>query len=396
MRAPAAFSGFSTTTVLTVDPLTATFGEGASVLSDAHEVYASTDNLYVATAAWPAVVDEGSWVPPQETQIHQFDITEPARAVYVASGVVPGHLIRPFLWGGGTGLGQWALSEYDGHLRVANTVGEPGADAAVSSVMVLRREGRVLLPVGSVGGLGAGERIYAVRFMEARGYVVTYKQVDPLYVIDLTDPTAPALLGELKVPGFSAYLHPVGEGRLLGIGQEDADEDGLVEGLQVSLFDVTDPARPKQLDRLRLGDRGTSSDVEHDHRAFTWWPDPARAVLPVTSWEHGGGPAAVAITIRDGALEQVGAVTHTPEPEDDEGDEECPFFVRRSRVIGDVVYTFSAGGVWGNDLEDFEPASVLRYSDARSTCYSMPEQEPEPPPSTTTTTTTTTRPFPLP
>jgi hypothetical protein len=389
MRATSQFSGFNTTTVLTLDPVTGTFGETASVLSDAHEVYASAHHLYVATAAWPEAEADQSWPAPQETQIHQFDISDPTRAVYTASGVVSGHLIRPFLWGGASRLAQWALSEHAGHLRVASTVGAPGDDAAVSSVTVLRRTGAVLQPVGAVGGLGAGERVYAVRFMGHRGYVVTYRTVDPLYVIDLAEPSAPKVLGELKVPGFSAYLHPVGDGLLVGVGQEDANEDGMVEGLQVSLFDVTDPTAPKQLDRLHVGGRGMTSVVESDPRAFTWWPHPARAVLPVTSWHPDDVVGAIGIGVGDGRLAEIGRVAH---PSADDAD--CRFLVLRSRVVDGTLYTFSAGGVWSNAIEDFEPQATLRYDDVRSTCHRSHEPEPEPPPSTTTT--TTPRPLPLP
>lgn len=384
LHAPTAFSGFATTSVLTLDPQTGTFGAAASVLSDAHEVYASPDNLYVATAAWPedAEGDPSGWVAPQATQLHQFDITDRRRAVYVASGVVSGHLIRPFLWGGGSRLAQWALSEHDGHLRVANTTGAPGASAAVSSVTVLRRDGRVLAPVGVVAGLGEGERIYAVRFMGTRGYVVTYREVDPLYVVDLTNPAAPELLGELKVPGFSAYLHPIAADLLLGVGQEDANQDGFVEGLQVSLFDVSDPRAPTQVHRLSLGERGTRSDVEWDHRAFMWWPDPGRAVLPVTDWNPDGFVGATALTVAERRIVEVGRVAHPSE-----NDEQCRFDVRRSRVIGDAIYTFSAAGIWVNTVDDFEPVGSLRYGEVSSPCHRPPDGEP--PPSSTTTTTTT-------
>ncbi len=391
-HATASFSGFNTTSVLTLDPSNGTFGEAASVLSDAHEVYASPHNLYVATSAWPAGPDEDR-APPQTTQIHQFDISDPQRAVYTASGVVAGHLIRPFLWGGGSGLAQWALSEHDGHLRVANTVGDPnGTRGSVSSVTVLRRQGDLLVPVGAVSGLGVGERVYAVRFMGDRGYVVTYRQVDPLYVLDVADPEAPRLLGELKVPGFSAYLHPVGDGLLLGIGQEDANEDGMVEGLQASLFDVSDPADPKQLDRIQLGDRGMGSLVESDHRAFTWWAEPGRAVLPVTQWHRDGFVGAIGLGVHDGGLEDVGRVAHLPED-----DSECRYVVERSRVMNDTVYTFSAGGVWSNAVVDFSPGPTLRYPGASGSCH-HPYEPAEPPPSstTTTTTTTTTTPGPIP
>ena len=111
-----------------------------------------------------------------------------------------------------------------------------------------------------------------------RRYVVTFRQTDPLYVIDLSDPANPVLDGELKIPGYSAYLHPVGDGLLLGVGQNATDE-GRTLGTQLSLFDVSDPTNPQQIDTLPIGG---SSEVEWDHKAFLYWPEDGTIVLPVS------------------------------------------------------------------------------------------------------------------
>jgi hypothetical protein len=136
-----------------------------------------------------------------------------------------------------------------------------------SFVTVLRQSGDRLVQTGRVGGLGRDETIRAVRFMGRLGYVVTFRQTDPLYTLDLADPAAPRVTGELKIPGYSAYLHPVGEGMLLGVGQ-DADSQGMQLGLQMSLFDVSDVAAPRRVAQVRLP--GTWSDAEGDHHAFTF------------------------------------------------------------------------------------------------------------------------------
>ena len=107
---------------------------------------------------------------------------------------------------------------------------------------------------------------------------MTFRQTDPLYVIDLSDPANPVLDGELKIPGYSAYLHPVGDGLLLGVGQ-DATDDGRTLGTQLSLFDVSDPTNPQQIDTLPIGG---SSEVEWDHKAFLYWPEDGTIVLPVS------------------------------------------------------------------------------------------------------------------
>jgi uncharacterized secreted protein with C-terminal beta-propeller domain len=117
-----------------------------------------------------------------------------------------------------------------------------------------------------------------VRFIGQTGYVVTFRQTDPFYTIDLSNPSLPILAGELKIPGYSAYLHPIGEGLLLGVGQ-DADLDGRVKGTQVAVFDVTDPSAPRQQDKLTLP--GSYSQAEWDHHAFLYWAATGTAVLPI-------------------------------------------------------------------------------------------------------------------
>ena len=189
----------------------------ASVMSGGDTVYASTDRLYVANHRWIDSDDEE--ISGLTTHIHRFGMGGPEGPVYEASGSVEGFL-----------LDQFAMSEHDGYLRVASTSAPPwwrSDEEPDSRVDVLERNGRELRVVGSVGGLGRGERIYAVRFMGDVGYVVTFRETDPLYTIDLSDPHDPEVVGELKILGYSAYLHPIGDGLLLGVGQ-DADEEGRV------------------------------------------------------------------------------------------------------------------------------------------------------------------------
>lgn len=154
----------------------------------------------------------------------------------------------------GSVLNQYSLSEHVGRLRVAST--EDLTRESESFVTVL--SGDRLARVGGVGGLGRGERIYAVRFAGEKGYVVTFRQTDPLYTLDLSNPADPRVRGELKIPGYSAYLHPVAEDRLLGVGQ-DTTEEGRTKGAQVSLFDVSDLATPRRLAVADLGEYSTSS-----------------------------------------------------------------------------------------------------------------------------------------
>ncbi len=273
------FSGLGSITVLTIDMTRGLPAVDADALmTDGDTVYASPERLYVASERWLGADPSRRELRDESaTGLHAFSTETGGETGYVASGEVPGYL-----------LSQWSLSEHGGVLRVATT-SMPPWEARASSASAVRtleeREGR-LSQIGVVGGLGEGERIYAVRFMGDTGYVVTFRQTDPLYVLALGDPRAPRKVGELKVPGYSAYLHPVGDGLLLGVGQ-DADERGRTRGVQLSLFDVSDPANPARLDREALGE-DTYSQVEDDHHAFTWWAPGKLAVIPVLGFSRGG------------------------------------------------------------------------------------------------------------
>jgi hypothetical protein len=210
------------------------------------------------------------------------------------------------------------MDEYDGHLRVATTDGSPwGANStSKSGVSVLAIDGDSLVEVGRVGDLGRGESIYSVRFVGPTGYVVTFRQTDPLYVVDLGDPAEPRVAGELKITGYSAYLHPLGEGRLLGVGRE-ATEEGMVTGAQVTLFDVSDPANPRAIDSWDLADGYT--DVEYDHLAFLYWAPEEIVVLPMQEWNSNFVGAVVLKT--DDGVREVGRITH--EPDENIGTSDC-------------------------------------------------------------------------
>ena len=169
-----------------------------------------------------------------------------------------------------------------------------------------------------------------MRFVGDTGYVVTFRQVDPLYTLDLSQPERPRVLGELKIPGYSAYLHPIGEDLLLGVGQ-DADEDGRAQGTQLSIFDVSDLRKPTRLHTEHLG-RGWS-EAEHDHHAFLFWPRTGLVMIPFEQ-------RAVGFRVgRARGIDPLGRVEH---------DAQWP--IRRSLVVGDGVLTVSENGVKESSL----------------------------------------------
>ncbi len=260
------------------------------VMATAHEtnVMASSTNLYIATTSYPQWVAAGWRQDEIMTSVHQFEMTGNAGVRYAASGDVPGRLIN-----------QFAMGEQAGVLRVAVTEGWWGDDTS-SAVFALRRVGSTFERLSAITDLGVGEQIYAVRHLGAQSYVVTFRQVDPLYVLDFSDPIHPVLQGELKIPGFSTYLHPVGPGLLLGVGM-DAEDDGRVEGAQLSLFDVSDPAHPTRISALAL-----DSDAQFsDHRAFLFWPPNGTIAIP--SIRYGTNSSSISVARLDGrTLRSVG------------------------------------------------------------------------------------------
>ncbi len=297
VRHPSQRSGLGIISVLTLDTDRGADAferaNGNGVVANGELVYSSAKRLYVATTqgGWNSgVARRGGG--EQHTDIHAFDVTGRSAAPYVGSGFVPGYL-----------LGRWAFSEHEGNLRVATTTGPPwatndGGPVSQSSVVVLAEKGKKLTRIGSVSGLGKTERIRAVRWFDDLAAIVTFRQTDPLYIVDLSKPTAPKVTGELKIPGYSAYLHPVGDDRLLGVGQ-DADKDGRTTGLQVSSFDISNTAKPKRTDAVGLGQGYT--DVENDSRAFTYLPGRRLAVLPAWVMQQVKCPANAQCMASDGS-----------------------------------------------------------------------------------------------
>jgi uncharacterized secreted protein with C-terminal beta-propeller domain len=356
IQRPEVFSGLNSLTVLTIDvdkgldPV-----DSDAVMTDGQTVYASRESLYVATQK--AIAEQpGSERPPADlqTEIHKFDISKPDETTYEGTGVVTGTL-----------LNQYSMSDEGGYLRVASTQAPlwwaPGSDRPSESfVTVLKPDGGALRPVGRVGGLGKGERIYAVRFLGDVGYVVTFRQVDPLYTVGLSDPENPKVLGSLDLLGYTAYLHPVGDGLLLGVGRA-ADEQGRTQGTQVSLFDVSDPAKPTRLSNKLLGS-GSSSDAEFDPHAFLWWDPLKLAVLPVQIYDYqGDGKASTSFvgaigfnaTRADGVTE-AGRAQHPT-------DSGYSSPVTRSLVVGQRLFTVSVAGVLASDLQTFAERGFVAF-----------------------------------
>ena len=370
IRRPVQFSGLGMLNILTVDyskGLQA--AQSTSLMADAQIVYGSTSSLYIATQKWVNPELGVMQVPTSlSTVIDKFDVTDPDQTTFVASGEVPGYL-----------LNQFSLSEAGGYLRVASTSrpiwwgSEPPNALSQSYVTVLQPENGVLVPVGQVSGLGQGEQIYSVRFDGNTGYVVTYQQVDPLYTIDLSDPTAPKVVGQLDLQGYSAYLHPLGGGLLLGVGEDVSTTTNEPTGAQIELFDVSNPASPQLLAKTSLGS-GSSTQVTYDHHAFLWWPGTNLAVLPVQIYGYvtpvscppnamcvtplqpssGAFTGAVGFTVTKSGIQEVGQLVQ------DQVNGVTPA-IERSIVVGSSLYTVSSQGVMQSNLGTFARQAFVSF-----------------------------------
>ena len=265
-------SGAGTIAVVGFDVDTPDDRSSVAVTAGGDTVYSSTERLYVATTGYSTSLVSrlgsrlrgGPAVPAARTDVHEFDLRG-VGASYTASGSVRGVL-----------KDRWSLDEHDGSLRLAVATGSPfatddGADrSGANAIVTLARHGDRLVESGRVDGLGRGEEIKSVRWFDDLAVAVTFRQMDPLYTVDLSDPDHPRLRGELEIPGFSGYLHPIGHDRLLGVGI-DATSQGRARGAQVSVFDVSDLDHPAQVDRYAYGGQ-TNLAAPDDPRGFTWVP----------------------------------------------------------------------------------------------------------------------------
>lgn len=328
------------------------------LLAGGWTVYGSQQNLYVAMSSRAWWWGWGS--ADNSSHIHKFALDGPNnKARYAASGEVDGWL-----------LNQFSMSEYEGHLRVATTDNEwiwddqsqTGIETGGNHVIVLKEETGELVETGSIRNLATGEQVFSARFLGNKGYVVTFRQTDPLFTFDLTDPTNPVLKGELKINGFSSYIHPMGPNHLLTIGQ-DATDEGVVLGVHLQIFDVTDlnaPTRTYQ-HKLSTGPWSSWSEAMWDHHAFTYHLGKEVLAIPFNSWDEGTGedPFSGLVVLKASnttGFEELGRVQHgdlvTPECTDCGWGYHWWVNIRRSIFMEDYLFSISDVGVKVNDLLD--------------------------------------------
>lgn len=296
----------------------------------------------------------------RKTVIHKIGIAD-GIITYKGQGEISGSL-----------LNQFSLDESEGYLRVATTTYAYTSRGSTmeNNVYVLDEN---LDVVGELEKLAPDERIYAARFIGNRLYLVTFKRIDPLFVIDLSSPSQPKVLGELKIPGYSDYLHPYDEDHIIGIGKEtEGNEWGgvSVKGVKVALFDVSDVTRPKQIDSEEIGDSGTDSEALHDHKAFLFSRQKNLLVLPITevterndnsrvSWRQKLWQGSYVFHVDEEGLTIKAKVPH--------GTQQSSYWyyygssdtVRRSLYLDNVLYTISSSKVVMTSLDDYSNLGTL-------------------------------------
>ena len=323
-----------------------------SVMASGTTMYASEDHIYIAQSSFSWWWGWGS--QDRDTRIHRFDLSEKGTE-YTATGEVPGWLHN-----------QFSMSEHEGLLRVATTDFDWwwGSDTddreEGNNVFILDPAQGQMQIIGSIEGLAPGEQIYAARFQGDKGYLVTFRQIDPLFTLDLSDPTRPRAVGELKIPGFSAYLHPRGADRLIGVGMDGTD-DGRLTGVSVSLFDVSDFSEPAQVDRVTVESEWGSSEALWDHHAITihgnlltvpyWGYDDTET----DGWAYTSG--LLVVDVNKNRVEERTRVDHMDLMKEalcgDDWDCDGYYYggeIRRSIIMDDYLFSVSEYGIKVNDL----------------------------------------------
>jgi uncharacterized secreted protein with C-terminal beta-propeller domain len=312
--------GYTNIVALNVQDLEEEVTSETYLMGSSSNVYASMDNIYLTSLEWVFKHDVG-W---ETTTVYKLSV-DGGSIELVAEGTVPGRV-----------LNQFSMDERGDYFRIATTSGQVSRSGGGTSnnLYVLNFTMGIS---GRLEGLAPGEDIYSARFMGERCYLVTFKKVDPLFVIDLADPEKPTVLGKLKIPGYSDYLHPYDENTLIGIGKEtvEAEEGNFAwyQGVKVSLFDVSDVSDPKELAKYEIGDRGTDSPALYNHKAFLFSLSRNLLVIPVLEAQIDSSDYAQTF-LRSGYWF------------------ESDLSVERSLYIEDTLYTISGGMIKMNDLDN--------------------------------------------
>lgn len=336
-------------------------------LGGSEQLYMTKENLYLTAASYVPMDEQEAeenismdiWIPQlANTEIFKFGLDK-TEITFLASNEVKGTL-----------LNQFSMDEYNGYFRIATTEGIAWDEASPSKNHLFILDGS-MEQVGSVEDLAKGERIYSARFMGDKAYMVTFKETDPLFVIDVAVPSSPQVLGELKIPGFSNYLHPLGEDHLIGFGSDtklvpskEGEARVVTGGMKISLFDVSDFENPMEKDTEIIGGQGTSSALQYDHKALFTHPEKNLFGFPVALYRETGGEyiefegeGAMIYTITPNGIEQTANLIK----ESSAQYEDWNTSIQRIVYIGETLFTIANSEIKSYDLNTFEIMDTIEY-----------------------------------
>jgi len=364
---PESPDGYGITTVITLDVNNPDAGfHSTAVSADAGVIYASTDSLYITDTEYN--FNNSSY--NEDTIIHKFGFTEDGTE-YLAGGIVPG---RP--------LNQYSLGEYQGYLRIATSVQNFSfnQNGLSNSIYVLGQTDSVLEIIGKIENIAPGETIYAARFIADRGYLVTFLRIDPMFIIDLKDPANPKLTGELKVPGYSDHIQLLDQNHLLTVGKDaqDAGSFAWVQGVQLSIFDVTDLTNPQLLHKEIIGGRGTHSEANNNPKAFNYYAPLSALAFPIDLYQGDtSGPQygqhiftglyVYKVTV-DNGFELLGRIA-TIDNTYNNGCFWSYYGFTRGIFMGDNIFSASQTGVKAASLDDVNTTIAQTTFDNNSSVY---------------------------
>ncbi len=373
------------THVLCLDLKDNSYKKESYLISSSHDMYVSKTNIYLTSTEYTYIsanLFEGRIYPKsyEKTVIHKISIKD-GDISYIDTGEVTGRI-----------LNQFSMDENKGFFRIATTTGQVwnSNEKSKNNIYILDEN---LDRVSEIENIAPGEKIYSARFMGDKVYLVTFKKIDPFFTIDLSDPKNPKIIGKLKIPGYSDYLHPLDENHIIGIGKDTVEpQEGYewtkdfawYQGIKIAVFDVTDFENPKEVSKIIIGDRGTTSPALHNHKAFLFDKEKELLVIPVSLCEipdeikeqnNGYTGSTLGDFTFQGAyvyklnlegFEYRGRITHL----DDEDLIKSSYYysyygsknVERSLFIGSVLYTISDSMIKMNDLDDLSEINSVKLT----------------------------------
>jgi len=341
------------------------------LLGGSHNIYVSQKNIFLAYTKYDYYIQPRPLIGissnnnEESTIVYKISINY-GDIFYEGQGEVPGRI-----------LNQFSMDEYDGFFRTATTIGYSWGENEPSSNNVYILDENLEL-VSKIEDIATGEQIYSARFMGEKAYLVTFKNTDPFFTLDLSDPYNPKILGSLKIPGYSNYLHPFDENHIIGIGKDTVESNSpdfaWYQGLKIALFNVSDFENPKELDKVIIGDRGTDSPALYNHKAFLFDLERELLVIPVSLYEISNeikdkydeeeGSKYGEFTYQGAYVYQLnldgfdykGRITHMDDSDMKQKDWywwwSSSSYIYRSLYIDDILYTISDKMIKMNNLDD--------------------------------------------